>query len=93
MTRGGKREEMKQSKSALERVALHEEPINISQVQESVKGKIHSSLDVKATKHWQWMKVTLTGERKEVTQVDTGHYTSTNDLALQSQGINCTKVL
>ena len=40
--RGGKQEEMS--------VALHEEPINISQVQESVKGKIHSSLVGKATK-------------------------------------------
>ena len=43
MTRGDKREEMKQLKSAFERVALHEEPINISQVQESVNGKIHST--------------------------------------------------
>ena len=46
MTRDGKLEEMKQPK----RVALHEEPINISQVQKSVMGKIHSSLDGKATK-------------------------------------------
>ena len=73
MTRGGKREEMKQSKSALERVALHEEPINISQVQDSVKGKIHSSLDGKATKTWTVDE--SDSHKSELTPVDTGDYT------------------
>ena len=91
MTRDGKLEEMKRPKNTLERVALHEEPINISQVQESVKGKIHPSLD--ATK-------TLTmdesdSHKRELTQVDTGDYTGEAQTIRryhQSQGISCTKV-
>ena len=81
--RGDKQEEMS--------VALHEEPINISEVQGSVKGKIKSN-------PFQ----TLAGDESDshnrgyrLTTEDTGDYTGISQKIRkyhQSQGINCTKV-